>query len=231
LGSFSGNTPDALCGAVYGERSAERTNSRNGYRQRRFDTRAGSLELAIPKLRQGSYFPDWLLERRKRAEPALTTVVATCYLLGVSTRRMDRLVETLGITGLSKSQVSVMAKELDAAVAHWSWRSPSCARAPISRTGCSSDAIGTPLSWTQPFDVLGRKYIALPLRTGGKSPVPPSYRIGMPSGYAGAADAVGWAARVECSRRGEPRRLASEFRKCGSRYGCLDHENRACCWL
>ena len=114
--ALMGAEADALCGAGYGERSAERSNSRNGYRQRRFDTRAGSLELAIPKLRQGSHFPDWLLERRKRAERALTTVVATCYLLGVSTRRMDRLVETLGITGLSKSQVSVMAKELDAAV-------------------------------------------------------------------------------------------------------------------
>jgi len=62
------------------------------------------LDLAIPKLRQGSYFPDWLLERRKRAERAPTTVVATCYLLGVSTRRMDKLVETLGITSMSKSK-------------------------------------------------------------------------------------------------------------------------------
>ena len=114
--TLMGAEADALCGAGYGERSAERTNSRNGYRHRQFDTRAGTLDLAIPKLRQGSYFPDWLLERRKRAERALTTVVATCYLLGVSTRRMDKLVETLGITSLSKSQVSVMAKELDAAV-------------------------------------------------------------------------------------------------------------------
>jgi putative transposase len=114
--TLMGAEADALCGAGYGERSAERTNSRNGYRHRQFDTRAGSLDLAIPKLRQGSYFPDWLLERRKRAERALTTVVATCYLLGVSTRRMDKLVETLGITSLSKSQVSVMAKELDTAV-------------------------------------------------------------------------------------------------------------------
>jgi putative transposase len=71
------------------------------------------MEVAIPKLRNGSYFPDWLLERRRRAERALTTVVATCYLLGVSTRRMEKLVETLGITRLSKSQVSVMARELD----------------------------------------------------------------------------------------------------------------------
>lgn len=104
---------DAICGAGYGERSSERVNSRNGYRSREWDTRTGTMELAIPKLRSGSYFPDWLLERRKRAERALTTVAATCYLLGVSTRRMEKLVKTLGITRLSKSQVSVMAKELD----------------------------------------------------------------------------------------------------------------------
>ena len=104
---------DAICGAGYGERTDDRVNSRNGYRPREWDTRTGTMELAIPKLRSGSYFPDWLLERRKRAERALTTVVATCYLLGVSTRRMEKLVEALGITRLSKSQVSVMAKELD----------------------------------------------------------------------------------------------------------------------
>jgi putative transposase len=114
--ALMGAEADALCGAGYGQRNTGRTNQRNGYRQREFDTRAGTLDLAIPKLRHGSYFPDWLLERRKRAERALTTVVATCYLLGVSTRRMDKLVETLGITSLSKSQVSVMAKELDTAV-------------------------------------------------------------------------------------------------------------------
>ena len=108
---------DAVCGAGYGERSADRVNSRNGYRSRDFDTRAGTMEVAIPKLREGSYFPDWLLERRKRAERALVSVVATCYLLGVSTRRMEKLVETLGITRLSKSQVSVMAGELDEQVA------------------------------------------------------------------------------------------------------------------
>src|SRR3954463_11157618 len=72
---------DAVCGAEYGTRSAERINVRNGYRSRQFDTRAGSLDVAIPKLRTGPYFPDWLLERRRRAERALTTVVATCYLL------------------------------------------------------------------------------------------------------------------------------------------------------
>src|SRR5215217_7664711 len=80
---------DAVCGADYGSSSPERVNRRNGYRHRDFDTRAGTLDVAIPKLRQGSYFPEWLLERRKRAERALTSVVATCYLLGVSTRRLD----------------------------------------------------------------------------------------------------------------------------------------------
>ena len=107
---------DAVCGASYRQRSDERTNSRNGHRHRDFDTRAGTIDVGIPKLRHGSYFPDWLLERRKRAERALTSVVATCYLLGVSTRRMERLVESLGVTRLSKSQVSIMAQELDEAV-------------------------------------------------------------------------------------------------------------------
>jgi transposase-like protein len=77
---------------------------------------------AIPKLRAGTYFPEWLLERRRRAEAALTSVVATCYLLGISTRRMDKLVQSLGITGLSKSQVSVMAKDLDDHVADFRTR-------------------------------------------------------------------------------------------------------------
>ena len=107
---------DVVCGAGYQQRSEDRTNSRNGYRERRWDTRAGSIELAIPKLRQGSYFPDWLLARRRRSEQALVTAVATSYLLGVSTRRMERLVAAMGITGLSKSQVSTMAAELDAQV-------------------------------------------------------------------------------------------------------------------
>jgi transposase-like protein len=107
---------DAVCGAAYGTISPDRVNRRNGYRPREFDTRTGTLDLQVPKLRQGSYFPEWLLERRKRAERALTSVVATCYLLGVSTRRMDRLVQSLGITTLSKSQVSEMAKDLDAHV-------------------------------------------------------------------------------------------------------------------
>ena len=100
----------------YGQRSDERVNSRNGYRGREWDTRAGTIELAIPKLRQGSYFPDWLLQHRRRAEQALVSVVATSYLLGVSTRRVEKLVEQLGVASLSKSQVSEMAAHLDAQV-------------------------------------------------------------------------------------------------------------------
>src|SRR3954467_6550001 len=107
---------DAVCGAGYGQRSPDRSNTRNGYRHRGWDTRAGSIDLAVPKLREGSYFPDWLLERRRRAESALVSVVATSYLLGVSTRRVEKLVEQLGITRLSKSQVSTMAKDLDGQV-------------------------------------------------------------------------------------------------------------------
>src|SRR3954453_22107101 len=87
---------DAVCGAGYGQRSEARTNTRNGYRSREFDTRAGTLEVAIPRLRAGSYFPDWLLERHRRAERALTTGVATCYPLGVSTRRVERPVGAPG---------------------------------------------------------------------------------------------------------------------------------------
>src|SRR3954452_16918448 len=107
---------EAVCGAPFGTSSPDRVTTRNGYRHRDFDTRAGTIDLAIPKLRSGSYFPEWLLERRRRAEAALTSVVATSYLLGVSTRRMEKLVETLGITRLSKSQVSRMATDLDGQV-------------------------------------------------------------------------------------------------------------------
>src|SRR6478735_2286516 len=104
---------DSVCGAEYGVASPDRVTQRNGYRHRDLDTRAGTIDVAVPKLRSGSYFPDWLLERRKRAESALISVVATCYLLGVSTQRMDKLVATLNITSLSKSQVSRIAADLD----------------------------------------------------------------------------------------------------------------------
>jgi putative transposase len=103
---------EVACGAGYGEVSPARVNSRNGYRPREWDTRAGTVELAVPKLRHGSYFPSFL-EHRRRAERALASVVATSYLLGVSTRRVEKLAASLGVTGLSKSQVSAMAAELD----------------------------------------------------------------------------------------------------------------------
>jgi transposase-like protein len=107
---------DSVCGAEWNQRSPERSNRRNGYRHRDLDTRVGTIDLAIPKLREGSYFPEWLMERRKRSESAMITVIADCYLAGVSTRRVDKLVKTLGIDGLSKSQVSRMAASLDEAV-------------------------------------------------------------------------------------------------------------------
>ncbi len=108
---------DTLCGAAYGERSAERVNRRNGYRERELDTRVGTIALSVPKLREGSYYPDWLLENRRRAERALVAVIAECYVRGVSTRRVDGLVKTLGIEGISRSQVSRLAKVLDEEVA------------------------------------------------------------------------------------------------------------------
>jgi putative transposase len=107
---------DAVVGAEYGRPSPGRATRRNGYRHRDLDTRVGTIDVAVPKLRTGTYFPDWLLQRRKRSETALITVVADCYLAGVSTRRMDKLVKTLGIDGLSKSQVSRMAADLDSIV-------------------------------------------------------------------------------------------------------------------
>ena len=111
-----GEEADAICGAPYGERSDERTNRRNGYRSRPWDTRTGTIDLAVPKLREGSYFPDWLLEPRRRAERAFVQVVCESYVRGVSTRRVEGLVRHLGIERISKSRVSQMAKELDTVV-------------------------------------------------------------------------------------------------------------------
>ena len=112
----------AVCGAAFGERSEERVNSRNGYRDRDWDTRAGTIELAVPKLRTGSYFPDWLLVPRRRAEQALVAVICQAYVEGVSTRRLDDLVKAMGIEGISSSQVSRMAAELDTKVAEFRHR-------------------------------------------------------------------------------------------------------------
>ncbi|PZP16190.1 MAG: IS256 family transposase [Brachybacterium faecium] len=138
---------DAVVGAEYGRPSATRTAQRNGYRHRDLDTRVGTVDVAVPKLRSGTYFPEWLLERRKRAESALITVVADCYLAGVSTRRMDKLVKTLGIESLSKSQVSRMATDLDQTVEEFRHR---------------------PLTEAGPFTFVSADALTMKVREGGR---------------------------------------------------------------
>ncbi len=138
---------DAVVGAEYGRPSLDRTAQRNGYRHRPLDTRVGTIDVQVPKLRTGSYFPEWLLERRKRAESALITVVADCYLAGVSTRRMDKLVKTLGINSLSKSQVSRMAADLDQMVDEFRHR---------------------PLDEAGPFTFLAADALTMKVREGGR---------------------------------------------------------------
>ena len=138
---------DAVVGAEWGRPTAGRTAQRNGYRHRDLDTRVGTLDVAIPKLRSGTYFPEWLLERRKRAESALISVVADCYLAGVSTRRMDKLVKTLGINALSKSQVSRMATELDEQVESFRHR---------------------PLGEAGPFTFVAADALSMKVREGGR---------------------------------------------------------------
>ena len=103
---------EGRCGAGFNEKSTERLNSRNGYRDRTWETRAGTVELKIPKLRQGSYFPEFL-EPRRTAEKALTAVIQEAYIKGISTRSVDDLVKALGMSGVSKSQVSRLCGELD----------------------------------------------------------------------------------------------------------------------
>ena len=103
---------EGLTGAAHGERTPERINQRNGYRDRLWETRAGTVELKIPKLRKGSYFPGFL-EPRRTAEKALTAVIQEAYIQGVSTRSVDDLVQAMGMSGISKSQVSRLCGEID----------------------------------------------------------------------------------------------------------------------
>ena len=103
---------DRLTGAAAGVRSPERINHRNGYRERGWETRVGRIELAIPKLRKGSYFPAFL-EPRRTAEKALTAVIQEAYVHGISTRSVDDLVKAMGGTGISKSQVSRLCEDID----------------------------------------------------------------------------------------------------------------------
>ncbi|WP_462419087.1 IS256 family transposase [Kytococcus sp. Marseille-QA3725] len=138
---------DAVAGAEYGRPSSDRVAQRNGYRHRDLDTRVGTIDVAVPKLRTGTYFPEWLLERRKRAESALITVVADCYLAGVSTRRMDKLVKTLGINSMSKSQVSRMAESLDEHVEQFRHR---------------------PLDEAGPFTFVSADALTMKVREGGR---------------------------------------------------------------
>ncbi|MGK7221663.1 IS256 family transposase [Kocuria flava] len=138
---------EAVVGAEWGRPSPSRVTQRNGYRHRDLDTRIGTIDVAVPKLRTGTYFPEWLLERRKRAESALITVVADCYLAGVSTRRMDKLVKTLGINSLSKSQVSRMATDLDEHVESFRHR---------------------PLDTAGPFTFVAADALTMKVREGGR---------------------------------------------------------------
>jgi len=142
---------DAVVGAEYGRATPARTSQRNGYRHRDLDTRVGTIDVAIPKLRKGTYFPEWLLERRKRSESALITVMADCYadcyLAGVSTRRMDKLVKQLGIDSLSKSQVSRMATDLDQVV---------------------EDSRNRPLDTAGPFTFVAADALTMKVREGGR---------------------------------------------------------------
>jgi len=105
----------AATGAGYGEKTAERLAQRNGYRDRTWETRAGTVDLRIPKLRKGSYFPGFL-EPRRMAEKALTAVIQEAYVQGISTRSVDDLVKAMGMSGISKSQVSRLCEEIDAKV-------------------------------------------------------------------------------------------------------------------
>ena len=124
----------AQIGAQHGERSPERVTYRNGYRNRTWDTRVGTMELHIPKLREGSYFPS-LLEPRRRSEKALLSVIQQAYVEGVSTRRVDDLIKALGCDGISSSQVSRICEQLDEVVGSFPGSSPGRRSLPLRVAG------------------------------------------------------------------------------------------------
>ena len=137
----------ARIGAELGERTPDRLTHRNGYRPRAWDTRVGQLELAIPKLRQGSYFPSFL-ETRRRAEQALVAVVQEAYVNGVSTRKVDRLVEQLGLHHLSKDQVSRLCQGLDEQVRVFRERPLEGAYPYLTLLICERGCSSTEASWS-----------------------------------------------------------------------------------
>jgi putative transposase len=124
---------EGVIGAGRHERTGERTTYRNGYRDRSLDTRLGSLQLRIPKLRQGSYFPPFL-EPRKTSEKALVAVIQEAWVSGVSTRRVDDLVQAMGLSGISKSTVSKLCKDIDERVGAF-LDPPPCRRLAVSLAG------------------------------------------------------------------------------------------------
>ena len=123
---------DGICGAGHGERNAERSNHRNGYRERAWETRAGAITLPIPKLRKGSYLP-FFLEPRRTAEKALVAVIQEAYIQGISTRSVDDLVKAMGMSGISKSQVSRLCAEIDERVKAFLGRRCGVFRLPAAR--------------------------------------------------------------------------------------------------
>src|SRR5829696_6438417 len=168
-------------GAGYGERSSERAARRNGYRERAWDTRVGSIELAIPKLRAGSYFPSFL-EPRRRSEQALVAVVQEAYVNGVSTRKVDRLVEALGLAGVSKDTVSRLCRGLDEQVVAFRARPLEVAypylwldarwRRSAPAGGSSIERWWSPTAWTSPANARFSAWTwarPRPRRSGGSS--------------------------------------------------------------
>ncbi len=177
---------DRLCGAGAHERSTERLNHRNGYRPRRWETRAGAVDVQIPKLRKGTYFPEFL-EPRRASEKAMTAVIQEAYIQGVSTRSVDELVKAMVMTGVSKSQVSRLCVEIDERVdaflerpleGEWPYLWLDATYIKVRRSGrivsvaaivrLRSTPMGGARFWASPFSQRGRGVLGrIPAVTGG----------------------------------------------------------------